>query len=525
VPQGTALKDLAPVITINGASVSPASGEAQDFFTASGYSPVVYTVTGEDASEALWTVTVRWEPTDDIATYLGGLPENADGGVSGGPVILPVSVDLSGNGWSDLLTMIRDASSVSTVALDLSACAMGGAVFDPGTADTGESKIVSLVLPDAATSIKAGTYSDPTFKHFTALKNVMGEAVTSIGSYAFSGCTGLTSVDLPAATTIGYAAFSRCTGLTSVDLPAATSIGFTAFYGCTGLMSVNLPAATSIDGSAFSSCFDLTSVDLPAATFIGDSAFSDCTSLTTVSLPAVASIGHNAFYNCAGLTAISLPASLTSIEGNPFTWCPGLSISVAAANLNYKVEGENKLLTKDGATLVGWPSASGDVTLSGITTVGNGAFEGCTGLTAADLPAATSIGYYSFGSCTGLETVSLPAATSIGDVAFANTETTASLAITLGDTPPELGMRMFSGVPLSGESKKTVTVEVPAEAAGYAALLPATYSDGENTTGGPHWGEGFRGKGWTSGGAYVDSEYAIVNENITLTIEVQEETL
>jgi hypothetical protein len=97
------------------------------------------------------------------------------------------------------------------------------------------------------------------------------------------------------------------------------------------------------------------------------------------------------------------------------------------------------------------------------------------------------------------------------------TRTEKALTITLGDTPPELGTRMFYDV--TGGTK-SVTVIVPATATDWSGKT-GSFTNAENTTGGPHWGEGFRGKGWTSGGAYVDSEYAIVNENINLTITAE----
>ncbi|GAG83587.1 unnamed protein product, partial [marine sediment metagenome] len=58
VPFGTAVTALVPTITITGASVAPASGAAQDFT-----SPVDYTVTAEDASTQVYTVTVTVAPS------------------------------------------------------------------------------------------------------------------------------------------------------------------------------------------------------------------------------------------------------------------------------------------------------------------------------------------------------------------------------------------------------------------------------------------------------------------------------
>ena len=63
---------------------------------------------------------------------------------------------------------------------------------------------------------------------------IIGNRVTTIGGYAFSGCRSLTSVTIPnSVTTIGSEAFSDCHSLTSVNIPnSVTTIGGSAFCNC-----------------------------------------------------------------------------------------------------------------------------------------------------------------------------------------------------------------------------------------------------------------------------------------------------
>ncbi len=86
---------------------------------------------------------------------------------------------------------------------------------------------------------------------------VIPKSVTSIGSYAFSCCSGLTSVIIPnSVTSIGAEAFIRCSGLTSVTIPnSVTEIGSSAFSGCNNLEMVRLDATikTAPDDVVFSS--------------------------------------------------------------------------------------------------------------------------------------------------------------------------------------------------------------------------------------------------------------------------------
>ena len=91
--------------------------------------------------------------------------------------------------------------------------------------------------------------------------------VTSIGDFAFSGCSGLTRVTIgDNVTSIGSYAFSGCNGITSVTIPdSVTSIEDGAFFLCSGLTRVTIPnGVTSIGENAFEYCNGLTGV-----TFIG----------------------------------------------------------------------------------------------------------------------------------------------------------------------------------------------------------------------------------------------------------------
>ncbi|MBQ8037919.1 MAG: leucine-rich repeat domain-containing protein, partial [Proteobacteria bacterium] len=53
-----------------------------------------------------------------------------------------------------------------------------------------------------------------------------------------------------------------------------------------------------------------------------------------------------------------------------------------------------------------------------LTAIGNGAFDGCTGLVSADLTHIKTVGNHAFSGCTSLVSVRLPNASSISDNAF-----------------------------------------------------------------------------------------------------------
>ncbi len=314
---------------------------------------------------------------------------------------------------------------------------------------------------------------------------IIGDSVTSIGSSAFCGCTGLTSIEIPdSVTSIGNSAFSYCTGLKSIEIPiSVTSIGSSAFSGCTGLTSIEIPdsvtsignyafrnctglktvtignSVTSIGSSAFESCTGLTSIEIPdSVTSIGSSAFYSCTGLNTVTIGnSVTSIGSSAFYSCTELTSIEIPNSVTSIGYEAFGFCTGLtsieipdsvtSIGSSAfedtAWYNSKPNGlvyAGKVAYKYKGTM---PSNISIVLKDGTLGISGSAFSDCYGLTSIEIPdSVTSIDYEAFSGCPGLTSIEIPdSVTSIGDSAFSYC--TGLKTVTIGNSVESIGNYAF----------------------------------------------------------------------------------
>ena len=212
--------------------------------------------------------------------------------------------------------------------------------------------IKSIIIESCVSSI--GSYA---FSGCTSLASVtIAGTVTSIGNYAFSGCTSLTSVTIPnSVTSIGSYVFSGCTSLTSVTIPnSVTSIGSNAFYNTAyyndesnwnnGALYISDCLINIIDDfdsttdytikggtriiacSAFGDCTNLTSVTIPdSVKNIGSYAFSDCASLTSITIPdSVTSIGVYAFSDCTSLTSVTIPNSVKSIGSYAFDNCSNL---------------------------------------------------------------------------------------------------------------------------------------------------------------------------------------------------------
>ena len=167
--------------------------------------------------------------------------------------------------WLEILQGIESNSSfdgkLDLSDYDRSTSTTGGGLrsdgnFDPySIVSIGKSKITNLILPNTTIGIVDGTSDAPSFRYFTNLENFSGAMLSTIGSYAFSGCTKLSKTELPSwLTSIGEGAFQNCTSLTQITLPALlTAIGNDAFSSCTGLISVTFMGTLS--SSSFADSF------------------------------------------------------------------------------------------------------------------------------------------------------------------------------------------------------------------------------------------------------------------------------
>ena len=254
-------------------------------------------------------------------------------------------------------------------------------------------------------------------------------SVTSIGSYAFRDCTGLTSITIPSSVaSIGASAFSGCSSLVEMTIPfvggtaGKTSsdtyqypfgyiFGTSSYTGGTKVTQSYYGSSTSnITGSTYYIPATLRRVTVTGGNLLYR-AFDNCSMLTEVTLlSSVTSIGNYAFEDCKGLTSITIPSSVTSIGSYAFSYCRNLtSITIPSS-----------VTSISGAAFYGCTSLASITIPSSVTSIGKYAFYCCMGLTSITIPeGVTSIGEDAFYGCTSLTSITIPeSVTSIGWSAF-----------------------------------------------------------------------------------------------------------
>ena len=300
------------------------------------------------------------------------------------------------------------------------------------------SSLTSLIIPNSVTSI-----GDAAFLGCSSLTSMtIPNSVTSIGQQTFDGCSSLTSLTIGNnVTSIGVSAFAFCSGLTSVTIPnSVTYIGNNPFRGCSGLTSIVVASGnsvfdsrndcnaiietntntliagcqntvipnnvTSIDDAAFFGCSGLISVNIPnSVTSIGNSAFQECSGLTSLTIPnSVTSIADCAFYGCSDLTSVTIPKNVVSIGSMVFFetgWYNNQSDGITYLDdwlLGYKGTKPNGVLAiKNGTRGIAGSALQYCTDLvsviipNSVTSIGDGAFDGCISLTSVFVKMTTPV--------------------------------------------------------------------------------------------------------------------------------------
>ena len=306
---------------------------------------------------------------------------------------------------------------------------------------------------------------------------VIEDGVTEIGKDVFQGCVGLTNVTIPdSVKKIGTWSFYMCKGLKNVDIPANMEIGDSSFRQ-SGLEQVTVSGG-SVGNYAFHRIDNLKKISINCET-IGEEAFSGCDYLTDITLGEnVKTLGDKAFYTCDALERVEIPSTVTDIGEKTFYSCPALEEAIiragtVKAGTFYNCRALTTLVISDNATLdasftaanayaketletvkigkgeIGKSAFSNCTRLTtvelgdGVTSIGSGAFNGCTALTNANIGSGV-IGATAFQDCTRLTDVTLgDGVTSIGTNAFLRC--TALTSISIGSNVGTIERFAFSG--------------------------------------------------------------------------------
>ena len=423
---------------------------------------------------------------------------------------IPTSVTSIGqsafSGCSSLTSIEIPDSVISIGSSAFSGCSSLTSITLPFVGNGSDQTHFGYIFGNVPTSLKEVIITGGTsigygaFYGCSSLTNItIPNSVTSIGGAAFEYCTSLTSIEIPnSVTSIGGAAFEYCTSLTSIEIPSSvTSIEGSAFKDCSSLTNVVISnSVTSIGNSAFEGCSSLTNIEIPnSVTSIGSSTFEGCSSLTSITMPfvgngsnqthfgyifgassysdnskyvqtslkeviitSVTSIGSSAFYGCSSLTSIEIPNSVRSIEWYAFGGCSSLT----SMTLPFVGNGSDKAhfgyifgasSCSDNSTYV--PISLKEVIITGGTSIGNYAFEGCSSLTSIEIPnSVTSIGEDAFRNCSSLTSIEIPnSVTSIGYGTFYNCNSLTS--ITIPDSVTSIGSYAFD------DCSSLTSIEIP----------------------------------------------------------------
>lgn len=252
----------------------------------------------------------------------------------------------------------------------------GGVVFAVSSGSCGTN--VTYTLSDAGVLTITGTGAMTDYASSTAMpwnsnktdvtKIVISEGVTSVGKYAFQGCSNATEVQIASTvTSIGQSAFSGCSNLATVKFGTSTTykcnidtIQSNAFSICSKVANVYCYGSSTTDAMARwlkIGFYAATSNPFNASTVATKYFYTNSsrqTSLTTTNLSGATAIKQYAFYNNTSLTAITLPTSITWIGKQAFKNCSNSSFTKITIPENVIVCGDEVFTGCSALTSVTW---------------------------------------------------------------------------------------------------------------------------------------------------------------------------
>lgn len=165
-------------------------------------------------------------------------------------------------------------------------------------------------------------------------------------------------------------------------------------------------------------------------TCIGTFAFFECYAVKRISISnTVMSINSAAFVGCDGIENVEIPDSVVNIGGYAFGGCDDLKKITIPSGVK-KIEN---------GVFAGCKSLRNIVIPDGITSIGENAFENCRSLGEIQIPSSVSrIEQSAFESCTSLKKIEIPdSVTFVGDGAFCNCSSLEELKISSNVTKIE----------------------------------------------------------------------------------------
>ena len=196
---------------------------------------------------------------------------------------------------------------------------------------------IGITKEDAerVTSISTWFSGNKTITSFEEFRYFNG--ITSTNTNAFLDST-IASIAFPnSLTTIGNATFARCSNLAiDVNVPQVTTIDKGAFLK-TAIKSVYAPNLVNLYGAnnlgAFASCGSLERADIGKVVIIPIQCFSQCSKLREVvaDWDNVTSIEGNAFLQCASLPNFEVGSKVTSIGAGAFNGCTSMQTFICRA--------------------------------------------------------------------------------------------------------------------------------------------------------------------------------------------------